>query len=86
MKAVKNPDRMLKKQQRITKRAQRRFERESKKKAKQGANNGSKGYFNPRMKLKDFNKKRNAFVQKPDSKRECTKSLTAIPKGVDNTA
>ncbi len=30
---------------------------------------GSKGYFNPRMKLKDFNKKRNAFVQKPDPKR-----------------
>lgn len=29
---------------------------------------GSKGYFNPRMKLKDFNKKRNAFVQKPDVK------------------
>jgi hypothetical protein len=29
---------------------------------------GSKGYFNPRMKLKDFNKKRNAFVQKPDTK------------------
>jgi hypothetical protein len=29
---------------------------------------GAKGYFNPRMKLKDFNKKRNAFVQKPDIK------------------
>ena len=27
---------------------------------------GSKGYFNPRMKLKDFNKKRNEFIKKPD--------------------
>jgi hypothetical protein len=30
---------------------------------------GSKGYFNPRMKLKDFNRKKNEFIRKPDSKR-----------------
>lgn len=31
---------------------------------------GSKGYFNPRMKSKDFNKKRNEIVQK------------SVPKGM----
>jgi len=29
---------------------------------------GSKGYFNPRMKTKDFNRKRNETFQKPDPK------------------
>lgn len=26
---------------------------------------GSKGYFNPRLKLKDINRKRSATIQKP---------------------
>jgi hypothetical protein len=40
---------------------------------------GSKGYFNPRLKLKDLNKKKHAFIQKPIPKRSNEKRDSQAP-------
>jgi len=41
---------------------------------------GAKGYFNPRMKTKDFNKKQNEIVQKFESKRSGKKHDGQAPR------